>query len=61
MQRDVPYLDINQVNEHQLYYDASAVSVSSGSACEEPACDSPNKNITAENLGRDGNNEVTRC
>ena len=53
MQRDTPYLDINQVNEDQPYYDASAVSVSSGSACEEHDSDSPDSNTTADNLFSD--------
>ena len=34
MQREIPYLDMDQLNEDQPYYDASAVSVSSGSSCE---------------------------
>ncbi|KAL9980675.1 hypothetical protein ACROYT_G009288 [Oculina patagonica] len=53
MQRDTPYLDINQVNEDKPYYDASAVSVSSGSACHELAFDNhsdKNTTITVENL-----------
>lgn len=43
MQRDTPYLDINQVNEDQPCYDSSAVSVCSA-----------DKNIAAENLACSG-------
>ena len=35
IQREIPYLDMNQLNEDQPYYDASAVSLSSGSSCDE--------------------------
>ena len=41
MQRDTPYLDMDQVNEDQPYYDASTMSASSGSSCEEQASESP--------------------
>ncbi|KAL9980660.1 hypothetical protein ACROYT_G009272 [Oculina patagonica] len=34
MQRDTPYLDLDQVDEEQPYYNLSAVSQSSGSSCE---------------------------
>ena len=48
MQRDTPYLDMDQVDEDQPYYDASAVSPSSGSSCEECAStESPESNINA--------------
>ena len=56
MQRDTPYLDIDQVDEDQPYYDASAHSVSSETSCEEITCGSPYKNIAAENLARGGDN-----
>ena len=35
MQRDTPYLDVDLVDEDQPYYDASTISASSGSFCEE--------------------------
>lgn len=50
MQRDTPYLDMDQVDEDQPYYDASTMSASSGSSCEEQASESPDLNTTAENL-----------
>ena len=50
MQRDTPYLDMDQVDEDQPYYDMSELSVSSGSACEEHAPECTDLNITAENL-----------
>ena len=34
MQREVPYLDMDQLDEDQPYYNASALSLSSGSSCE---------------------------
>lgn len=52
MQRDNPYLDINQVNEYQPYYDATAVSASSGSSCEEHESETSDSNVTAGNLLR---------
>ncbi|XP_078362114.1 uncharacterized protein LOC144646407 isoform X2 [Oculina patagonica] len=62
MQRDSPYLDINQVDEDQPYYDATAVSASSGSSCEEHASESHDLNNSADNLACDDNlikNEFT--
>ena len=50
MQRDTPYLDMGQVDEDQPYYDAAAMSVSSGSSCEEHAAEGTDLNTTAENL-----------
>ena len=41
MQRDTPYLDMDLVDEDQPYYDASAMSASSGSSCEEHAPERP--------------------
>ena len=50
MQRDTPYLDMDQVDEDQPYYDASAMSESSGSSCEEHATEGTDLNTTPENL-----------
>jgi len=50
MQRDTPYLDMDQVDEDQPYYDVPAMSLSSGSSCEEHAPEYPDLNATAENL-----------
>jgi len=51
MQRDTPYLDIDQVDEEHPYYDVPAISVSSESSCEEHApLKCPDLNTTAENL-----------
>ena len=47
MQRDNPYVDLDQVDEDQPYYN---VSVSSGSSCEEHAPECPDFNTNAENL-----------
>ncbi|KAL9980686.1 hypothetical protein ACROYT_G009304 [Oculina patagonica] len=55
MQRDTPYLDMEQLDEDQPYYDASAVSASSGSLCEEPAAERYDLNNSAENLACDDN------
>ena len=56
MQREVPYLDIDQLDENEPYYDASAVSLSSGSSCEGHApADSLASNIDADNFAQDGN------
>ena len=54
LQRDTPYLDMDQLDEDQPYYDASTRSISAGSFCEEPGSSSPDNNITGENLARDG-------
>ena len=43
MQRDTPYLDMDQIDENEPYYDASAVSQSSGSS------ERPNSNSNADN------------
>ena len=50
MQRDTPYLDMDQVDEDQPYYDVSAMSVSSGSSCEEHEPECTDLNTTAKNL-----------
>ena len=50
MQRNTPYLDIDQVDEDQAYYDVSAMSVSSGSSCEEHEPECTDLNTTAKNL-----------
>ena len=50
MQRDTPYLDMDQVDEDQPFYDVSAMSASSGSSCEEHAPDCIDLNTTAVNL-----------
>ena len=53
MQREVPYLDMNQLDEDQPYYDASAVSLSSGSSCEGHAPgESLASNLNEDNLAR---------
>ena len=49
MQRDTPYLDIDQVDDEQPYYNASAISASSGSSSEEHAPECPDLNTNAEN------------
>lgn len=50
IQREIPYLDMDQLNEDQPYYDASAVSLSSG--------ESVDANTATDNLAND-DNEVT--
>ncbi|XP_078362125.1 uncharacterized protein LOC144646412 isoform X5 [Oculina patagonica] len=51
MQRDAPYLDIDQLDEDQPYYDTTALSASSGSSFEEHNSDhGPSLNTTTENL-----------
>ena len=55
MQRDTPYLHMDQLDEDQPYYNASAISASSGSLCKEPASESHDSNTTAENLACDDN------
>ena len=52
MQRDTPYLDIDQIDENQPFYDVSAMSASSGSSCEKHAPECTDLNTTAENLSR---------
>ena len=53
MQREVPYLDMGQLDQDQTYYDASAVSLSSGSSCEGHApSESLALNTDADNLAR---------
>ena len=53
MQREVPYLDMSQLDEDQPYYDASAVSLSSGSSCERHAPgESLASNLNEDNLAR---------
>ena len=60
MQREVPYLDIDQLDENQPYYDASAISLSSGSSCEGHApADSPASNIDADNFALDRNQVIS--
>ena len=59
IQREIPYLDMEQLNEDQPYYEASAVSLSSGSSCDGHA---PGENLdlntAAYNLAFN-ENEVT--
>ena len=56
MQKEVPYLDMDQLDEDQPYYDASAVSLSSGSSLDEHApSESLSSNIDTGNLPGDGN------
>ena len=59
MQRDTPYLDLDldQLNEDRPYYDASAVSASSGSSCEEHASENPDPNVTAVDLACDNKDD----
>ncbi|KAJ7380809.1 hypothetical protein OS493_007191 [Desmophyllum pertusum] len=57
MLRDTPYLDLDQLDEDQPYYDASAVSASSGSSCEEHASENPNSNVTAVDLACDNKDD----
>ena len=59
MQRDTPYLDMGQVDEDQPYYNASAVSASSGSSCEEHSAETPDETIAADNLSCVGNEVKT--
>ena len=49
MQRDTPYLDMDQVDEEQPYYNVSAMSASSRSSGEEHAPESTDVDTTAEN------------
>ena len=63
MQQDTPYLDMDQLDEEQPYYNASAVSASSGSSCEELCSKDPDLNTAAYNLACDKNpieSELTR-
>ena len=56
MQREVPYLDMDQLDEDQPYYDASVVSLSSGSSSEVHAPgESLPSNTDTDNLALDGN------
>ena len=48
MQRDTPYLDMDQVDEYQPYYDVSAMSASSGSSYEEHASECPENLSTCD-------------
>ena len=50
IQREIPYLDMDRLNEDQAYYDASAESLSSG--------ESVDPNTATDNLVCD-DNEVT--
>ena len=52
IQQDTPYLDMDHLDENQLYYNASAVSASGGSSCEEHARESPDSTITRDDLAR---------
>ena len=54
MRRDTPYLDLEQLDEDQPYFDASAVPQSSGSSCEEHTYNSEGRfsNASTENLCR---------
>ena len=59
IQREIPYLDMNQLNEDQPYYDASAVSLSSGSSCDGHAHgENVDSNTAADNWACD-DNEIT--
>ena len=64
MQRDVPYLDLDQLDEDQAYNDTSAVSASNKSFYdEEHESQCPEPNTTAANLACDNNDdklEITR-
>jgi len=56
MEREVPYLNLNQLDEDQPYYDASVVSLSSGSSCTGQApVESLASNTDIVNLARDRN------
>ena len=56
MQREVPYLDMNQLDEEQPYYNASAVSLSSGSSSDGHApSESLASNVDVDNMPGDGN------
>ncbi|KAL9980673.1 hypothetical protein ACROYT_G009286 [Oculina patagonica] len=55
MQRDVPYLNLDQLNENQPYYDTSAVSAANKSSCEGHESKSPDPNTTAASLACDNN------
>ena len=57
MQRDVPYLDLDQVDEDQPYYDASVVSAASRSSSEERESGIPDPNTTAASLTCDNNED----
>ena len=59
IQREIPYLDMDQLNEDQPYYDASAVSLSSGSSCDGHAHgENVDSNTAADNWDCD-DNEIT--
>ncbi|XP_078362117.1 uncharacterized protein LOC144646410 isoform X2 [Oculina patagonica] len=47
MQRDVPYLDLNQLDEDQPYYDASTVSAANKSSCVKHESENSEPNTTA--------------
>ena len=55
MQREVPYLDMDQLDENQPYYDASAVSLSSGSSCDGHAAAGSFASNNADHFAQDGN------
>ena len=55
MQRDVPYLDLDQVDEDQPYYNASAVSATKRSSSEERESGSPDPNTTAASFTCENN------
>ena len=58
MQRDVPYLDLDQLDEDQPYYDTTAVSASNKSSYdEEHGSQCPDSNTTAANLACDNNGD----
>ena len=61
IQREIPYLDMDQLNEDQPYYDASAVSLSSGSSCDDGHApgQSLDLNPAADNLACDDNEAAT--
>ncbi|XP_078362132.1 uncharacterized protein LOC144646418 [Oculina patagonica] len=57
MQRDVPYLDLGQLDEDQPYYDASAVSAVNKSSYEGHESEGPDPNTTAASLACDNNDD----
>ncbi|XP_078362094.1 uncharacterized protein LOC144646399 isoform X1 [Oculina patagonica] len=57
MQRDVHYLDLDQLDEGQPYYNTSAVSVANKSSFGEHESESPDPETTAASLACDNNDD----
>ncbi|KAL9980663.1 hypothetical protein ACROYT_G009275 [Oculina patagonica] len=57
MQRDVPYLDLSQLDEDQPYYNASVVSAANKSSCGEHESESPDPETIAASLACSNNDD----